>query len=126
VELGAELRQRFGGRDEERLTRSLAGRLGDVDRLQIAMQGWGADGAAIQQVLSGRTRAEPRRWLPTTSSRPAASSRATCALSSGDVISSRPSSPSRANPRLLNRPSSSPGAVGTSSGRASSIPAAAS
>lgn len=58
VELGADLRQRFGGRDEERLTRSLAGRLGDVDRLQIAMQGFGADTSAIHQVLSGRTRAE--------------------------------------------------------------------
>ncbi|MDX2008937.1 MAG: ADP-ribosyltransferase [Myxococcaceae bacterium] len=58
VELGADLRARFGGRDEERLTRSLAGRLGDVDRLQIAMQGFGADSQAIQRVLGGRTRAE--------------------------------------------------------------------
>jgi hypothetical protein len=58
VDLATDLRQRFGGRDEERLTKSLAGRLGDIERLQIAMEGWGADASAIQAVLSGRTKGE--------------------------------------------------------------------
>lgn len=48
--------QRFGGREGERLTKAFAGKLDDVERLQIALKGFGADEKAIDSVLSGRSK----------------------------------------------------------------------
>lgn len=55
VSLAADVTARFGGRDGERLTHALQGKLDDVDRIQIALKGYGADKSAIQSVLAGRT-----------------------------------------------------------------------
>lgn len=59
---GVDLRQdvagRFGGREADRLAKSIEGKLDAVEQLQVSLEGWGADEDAILQVLSGLTRAE--------------------------------------------------------------------
>lgn len=54
----ADVVQRFGGREGERLSKAFAGKLDDVERVQIALKGWGADEKALDKVLGGRTKDE--------------------------------------------------------------------
>lgn len=52
----ADVVQRFGGREGERISKAFAGKLDDVDRIQIALKGFGADEKAIDSVLGGRSK----------------------------------------------------------------------
>ena len=54
--VSADVVQRFGGREGERLTRAFEGKLDDVERIQIAMKGFGADEKAIDSALGGRSK----------------------------------------------------------------------
>jgi hypothetical protein len=56
--LDADVVGRFGGREGERLQKAFAGTLDDVERVQIALKGWGADEKAIESVLGGRSKAQ--------------------------------------------------------------------
>lgn len=54
--IDADVVQRFGGREGERLSKAFAGKLDDVERIQIALKGFGADEKAIDSVLGGRSK----------------------------------------------------------------------
>lgn len=54
--ISADVVQRFGGREGERLARAFEGKLDDVERIQIAVKGFGADEKAIDSALGGRSK----------------------------------------------------------------------
>jgi hypothetical protein len=56
--IDADVVGRFGGREGERLQKAFAGTLDDVERVQIALKGWGADEKAMKSVLGGRSKAQ--------------------------------------------------------------------
>ncbi|MCU0696021.1 MAG: ADP-ribosyltransferase domain-containing protein [Myxococcaceae bacterium] len=59
--LDADVVSRFGGREGARLEKAFAGTLDDVERVQIALQGWGADEKAIESVLGGRSKEQVQK-----------------------------------------------------------------